>query len=74
MKTQKKRTTQQIEDGIKVSQEIGYITEGGFDPEKNEFVLTLNFDFYPPFKKKDSEEMIEEPEEQELLSPDSTDM
>lgn len=74
MKTQKKRTTQQIEDGIKVSQEIGYITKGGFDPKKNEFVLTLNFDFYPPFKKKDSEEMIEEPEEQELLPPDSTDM
>lgn len=73
MRTQKKRTTQQIEDGIKVSKEIGYITEGGFDPETNEYTLTLNFDFYPPFRKKDPEE-IEEPEEQELLPPDSTTM
>lgn len=73
MKTQKKRTTQQIEDGIKVSKEIGYITEGEFDPETNMYILTLNFDFYPPFRKKDSEG-IEEPEEQELLPPDSTTM
>ena len=73
MRTQKKRTTQQIEDGIKVSKEIGYITGGGFDPETNEYTLTLNFDFYPPFRKKDPEE-IEGPEEQEPLPPDSTTM
>ena len=73
MKTQKKRTTQQIEDGIKVSKEIGYITEGEFDPETNIYNLTLNFDFYPPFKKKDPVE-IEDVEEQELLPPGSTTM
>lgn len=74
IKTQRKRTSQQIEDGFKVAKDLGYITDGGFDEETDSYIITLNIDFYPPFKRMDPEEMIEDVEEQELLPPDSTDV
>lgn len=63
MKTQRKMTIQNIADGINVSKEIGYITDGYLEEETDTYVLTLNFDFYPPFRKKETRE-IEEPEDQ----------
>ena len=74
IKTQRKRTSQQIEDGFKVAKDLGYITDGGFDEETDSYIITLNIDFYPPFKRMDPEDMIEDVEEQELLPPDSTDV
>lgn len=73
IKKHRKTTIQNVSDGIRVSKEIGYITDGYLDEETDTYILTLNFDFYPPFRKKESEG-IEAPEEQELLPPDSTDM
>ena len=55
IKTQRKSTIQRITDGILVSKEIGYITDGYFDYETDSFILTLNLDFYPPFKKKEED-------------------
>lgn len=55
IKTQKKNTRNQISDGIRTAKEIGYITDGYLDEKTEEYILTLNFDFYPPFKKKEPE-------------------
>ena len=73
IKTRKKQTSQQVEEGLRVAKELGYITDGGFDTKSDSYVMTLNIDFYPPFKRTDSEE-IEDVEEQELLPPDSKDV
>ena len=73
IKTQRKRTIQQIEDGLRVAMDLGYITDGYFDEKTDSYIITLNIDFYPPFKKMDPEE-IEDPEEQDILPPTSTDV
>lgn len=73
LKTQRKRTSEQIGDGLRVAKDLGYITDGYFEEETDSYIITLNIDFYPPFRNMDPEE-IEDPEEQELLPPDSTDV
>ena len=73
IKTRKKQTSQQVEEGIRVAKDLGYITDGYFDTKSDSYVMTLNIDFYPPFKRMDPEE-IEDVEEQDLLPPDSKDV
>ena len=55
LRANKSRTRKAIEEGIRVAEEIGYITSGVNDLLTGEYLFELNLDFYPDRYKKDSE-------------------
>lgn len=58
LRTQKSRIYQNIEDGIRVAQEIGYIHTASHDVLSGEYIFDLNLDYYPS-QEDISEEMGE---------------
>lgn len=58
------RIRQLVEDGLRVAQKVGYISEFSSDDSEGEYRLVINFDYYPN-RFRQGEETGEEPRQEE---------
>ena len=59
------RIRQVVEDGLRVAQKVGYISEFSSDDSSGEYRLVINFDYYPNRFKQEGQEVQEIPHQEE---------
>lgn len=64
------RIRQVVEDGLRVAQTIGYITEFSPDDSSGEYRLDINFNYYPNRFKQDDQEAPRQEEKPQQENPE----